>query len=143
MFTAVESWLVAYSTLAYPITAFYQAVIVTATITVAVSLFACQTRYDFTTYAWHLGLTLALLAMILLSLLNVFIFHSEWWDTAIAVVLVVIFTFFIIHDTQLVIGGNHSHAFSEDDYVLAAICLYLDIINLFLQLLSIFGNRRN
>ena len=32
---------------------------------------------------------------------------------------------------------------SPDDYVFAAMNLYLDVINLFLRLLKLFGKRRN
>ena len=53
-----------------------------------------------------------------------------------------LFSFFIVYDTQLIVGGKHSHEFSIDDYAFAAISLYLDIVQLFLYLLRIFGQRR-
>ena len=49
---------------------------------------------------------------------------------------------YIVYDIQLIVGNKH-YAFSIDDYVSAAISLYLDIINLFLfilRLLNIFNN---
>lgn len=54
---------------------------------------------------------------------------------------VLLFSFFIVYDTQLIVGGAHKHAFDIDDYCFAALNLYLDIINLFLFLLQIFGAR--
>jgi len=39
----------------------------------------------------------------------------------------------------MIIGGKHKHKFSVDDYAMAAITLYLDIIQLFLKLLQILG----
>merc|ERR1712048_1175789 len=41
----------------------------------------------------------------------------------------VLFSFYIVYDTQLIVGGRHKkHQFSVDDYALAALNLFLDII---------------
>jgi len=55
-----------------------------------------------------------------------------------------LFTFFIVYDTQKMIGlwGGHKVQFNIDDYCLAALNLYLDIINLFLQILQMFGDKK-
>lgn len=52
---------------------------------------------------------------------------------------VALFTFYIVFDTQRVIGewGGHSTQFSIDDYAYAALSLYIDIVNLFMHLLSL------
>jgi len=55
---------------------------------------------------------------------------------------VLLFTFFIVFDTQMIIGGNHKVQFSIDDYCFAALNLYLDIINLFLHILALLGDRK-
>ena len=49
---------------------------------------------------------------------------------------------YIVYDTQLIIGGKHRNKFAIDDYVFAAINIYLDVINEFLYLLELFGDRR-
>eukprot|EP00928_Gymnodinium_smaydae_P072728 TRINITY_DN56030_c0_g1_i1.p1 TRINITY_DN56030_c0_g1~~TRINITY_DN56030_c0_g1_i1.p1 ORF type:complete len:299 (+),score=45.39 TRINITY_DN56030_c0_g1_i1:96-899(+) len=49
---------------------------------------------------------------------------------------VVLFTFYILYDTSKII-----HHYGPDDYIIASIELYLDIINLFLYILSLLGNR--
>lgn len=51
-----------------------------------------------------------------------------------------LFSIYIIYDTQMIMG-RHRIKFSIDDYVLAAMTIYLDIINLFLILLKLFGRR--
>ena len=54
----------------------------------------------------------------------------------------IIFSFYIIYDTQLIIGGEHKkYQFDVDDYVFATITLYLDIINLFLYILDLLDRR--
>ena len=52
---------------------------------------------------------------------------------AIAVVSSVLFSFFILFDTQNVIQGNYSTPIE------GAIALYLDFFNLFISLLQILG----
>ena len=53
-----------------------------------------------------------------------------------------IFSFYIVYDTQMIVGGEHRRIkFHTDDYVIAAISLYLDIINLFLYLLELLDGR--
>ena len=54
----------------------------------------------------------------------------------------VIFSLYIIYDTQIMLGGNHKYSLSPEEYIFAALNLYLDIINLFMYLLSIFGGSR-
>mmetsp|Transcript_826 Transcript_826/g.1824 ORF Transcript_826/g.1824 Transcript_826/m.1824 type:complete len:253 (+) Transcript_826:112-870(+) len=58
---------------------------------------------------------------------------------------VLLFSFYTIYDTQRILGeyGGHKQQFEIDDYCLAALQLYLDIIELFLFLLELFGERRN
>jgi len=59
---------------------------------------------------------------------------------------VLLFMFYIIFDTQRILGselgGGHAYEFSIDEYVFAAITLYLDLINMFVYILSLFGDRK-
>ena len=59
--------------------------------------------------------------------------------------VLLIFQFYVIFDTQLMLGqwGGHELEFSIDDYAFAAMSLYLDIINLFLNIVQILGLRDN
>lgn len=50
-----------------------------------------------------------------------------------------IFSLYIVYDTQLMMGGNHKYSLSPEEYIFAALNLYLDIINLFLYILTIIG----
>ncbi len=60
---------------------------------------------------------------------------------------VMLFSMYLVYDTQLIAGfrGNgmeNKHKLGADDYVLGALILYLDIINIFIYLLELFGGRR-
>lgn len=50
---------------------------------------------------------------------------------------------YLVFDTQLILGGKHRrHQVSPEEYVFAALNLYLDIVTLFLLLLQIIGLAR-
>ena len=52
---------------------------------------------------------------------------------------VMFFPSFLQNLLGMYLGGKHKYAISMDEYVFAALNLYLDIINLFLYLLRIVG----
>ena len=54
-----------------------------------------------------------------------------------------LFSFYLVFDVQLMIGGNHKYSISPEEYVFAALNIYLDVINLFTYILSIIGSARN
>ncbi|KAL7633843.1 UNVERIFIED_CONTAM: hypothetical protein RMT77_015799 [Armadillidium vulgare] len=72
------------------------------------------------------------------GIINLF-FVSKIIELLISGATAILFSLFIVYDTHLIIIMK----FSTDKYILAAINLYLDIINLFFELLRIFGDRRN
>merc|ERR1712116_63233 len=55
----------------------------------------------------------------------------------------IIFSLYIVFDTQMMMGGNHKYSLDPEEYVFAALNLYLDIINLFLYILHIIGASRD
>ncbi|KAI3382338.1 hypothetical protein SNEBB_010989 [Seison nebaliae] len=95
--------------------------------------FAFQTKYDFTTKN-------SLICVLLFSLIAFGICTSFWHSKMMHVLYCtmgfVLFSFILVFDVQLIIGGKHQYAFSEEDYIFAAFVLYLDIINLFLMILG-------
>jgi FtsH-binding integral membrane protein len=51
---------------------------------------------------------------------------------------VILFGIYLVIDTQMIIGGRRFEI-STDDYVLAALVLYIDIIQLFLYILRMLS----
>ena len=49
---------------------------------------------------------------------------------------------YLVFDTQMMLGGKHKYSLSPEEYIFAALNLYLDIINMFLFILALFGGRR-
>jgi FtsH-binding integral membrane protein len=104
------------------------------------SLFAVMSRRDFS--AWGSFFFIGLLVLFITQLLNAFIFHSTGVAIWIAAVGVLIFSGLLIFDTWRI---TRSGQFGPDDYALAAVTIYLDLLNMFVFILSLLGggNRRN
>jgi len=97
----------------------------------ALSMFAMNTTRDFTTMGKFLFITL--IVVVVGSLLNVFWLHNPWMQVGIASISAILFSAFILYDTQNIIRGNYATP------VDGALALYLDFINLFITLLQILG----
>ncbi|CAL3973050.1 unnamed protein product [Diplocarpon coronariae] len=135
-FTAFEAYSVSVIVSFYQSRVVLQAVLLTAGIFMALTIFACQTKYDFTSWAPYLfG---GLWALILFGFMAAFFPHSSTTELVYSGLGAVIFSGYILVDTQLIM--RHYHVEEE---IAAAISLYLDIINLFLNILRILNSQQN
>ena len=99
------------------------------------SIFAMNTKRDFSGMGKMLFITL--IVVVVAGLINIF-FHSPILQLAIASVSSILFSAFILYDTQNIIRGEY------ETPIEGAIALYLDFLNLFvslLQILGIFGSK--
>lgn len=64
--------------------------------------------------------------------------HGELWVVLIAFGVGLLFSCYLIFDTMLILGKN-SIKFSIDDYIIAALSLYIDILRIFLEVLRILA----
>ncbi|PAV79141.1 hypothetical protein WR25_03215 [Diploscapter pachys] len=115
--------------------------IATLGVSAAIFLFATQTKWDFTSLigiAYLLGISLLMFGIN--AILFAVVFNFEWpliiygWLSSILII------FYMMIDIQLIMGGRRFEL-SEEEYVLAALMLFLDIVNIFLTLLRIFGRK--
>ena len=92
---------------------------------------------------WGTILTVALLVGIILTIVNIFV-GSSMLDIALDWAILFIFFVLTIYDMNK-IKLMQQAGFCEDEklYVYGAMELYLDFINIFLRILSLFGKRRN
>jgi len=100
----------------------------------ALSLFAINSKADYS--SWGKPLFITLIVVIIASLVNIFILQSPLMHVVITAGILLLFSFFTIYDTQNIANGAY------DSPVDAAVSLYLDFLNMFtalLQLLGIFG----
>ena len=54
-----------------------------------------------------------------------------------------IFSLYIVYDTQLMMGGKHKYSLSPEEYIFAALNIYLDVVQLFMYILMIVGGSRS
>jgi FtsH-binding integral membrane protein len=99
------------------------------------TLYAFVSRRDFS--AWGSFLMVGLWVLIGTSLLNLF-FHSAAADLWLASVTVLLFSGLLVFDTWRI-----RNVFGPDEYVGAAVQIYLDLLNIFMAILRVMGNRRN
>jgi FtsH-binding integral membrane protein len=51
---------------------------------------------------------------------------------------VIVFGMYLVFDTQYIVGGqNRKYSINKDDYIMGAMILYIDIINLFIFILDL------
>lgn len=131
-FTVLEAYSISVVTSFYESRVVVQALVLTLGIFVALTLFACQTKYDFTN--WMPYLFGALWFMILFGFVAMFIPFNSTLETIYGALGALIFSGYILVDTQLVM--RHYHVEEE---IAAAISLYLDVLNLFLSILRILN----
>jgi len=107
---------------------------------VGLTFYAMTTKTDFTVFGsllWSLG-----------ALFLVFSLFSVFFGSTMRLIYctlgVLLFSFYLIFDTQLIIGGEDRYAMvGNDDYILGAVILYLDVINIFIYILQILSSSKD
>jgi modulator of FtsH protease len=94
------------------------------------SVFAIKTTADFTSLGKPLFI--AFIVVFVLSIVNIFL-GSPVLHVIISAAMVMLFSVFVIFDTQNIIQGNYETPID------GAVALYLDFFNLFVSLLQILG----
>lgn len=134
-FTLCESVLVGMVVACYTLGSVLEAFGLTCAVTTALTVYTLQSKRDFS--AWGAGLFAALWVMILIGFMQLF-FHGDTMARGLAGAGAILFSLFIIYDTHMIM-----HKVSPEEYIHASVNLYLDIINLFLHLLRLLGERKN
>ncbi|XP_044267441.1 protein lifeguard 4-like [Tribolium madens] len=128
-FTVVEAYTVGVILTYYSQAVVLQALLLTLVIVGSLTFYTFQTKRDFS--AMYSGLFAGLGILIVGGFLQIF-FHSNTFEIVISLGGAFLFCLFIIFDTQMMMK-----TLSAEEYILATINLYLDIINLFLYILRI------
>ncbi|MFC3131585.1 Bax inhibitor-1/YccA family protein [Microbaculum marinum] len=108
----------------------------------ALSLYGYTTKKDLS--GWGSFLFMGLIGVIIASVVNIFLASSAL-QFAISVIGVLVFAGLTAYDTQQIkemYSANDDGTMSGRKAIMGALRLYLDFINLFVMLLSLFGNRQ-
>jgi len=109
-----------------------EAFALTAITFAGLSLYVVYSRKDFSFMSGFL--MTGLIVVIVGGLLNMFFIQSGMMHFVMSGASVLLFSGFILYDTS-----NILRYYGTDEYVSATLALYLDILNLFVALLSILG----
>jgi modulator of FtsH protease len=101
------------------------------------SLFAVFSRRDFS--AWGSFFFVGVLVLLLTSLLNLF-FRNEVASLWIAGATIFVFGGLLVFDTWRIVRSGQ---YGPNDYVPAAVSIYVDLLNIFFAILRLLGGRRN
>ncbi len=106
---------------------------------VIMSIYGYVTKTDLTKF-WTI-LIVGLISIIILTLINIFFIHSSWFDLVLSIVWLLIFLWLTAWDLQLL--KIMAKTWDKRLEIVFWVSLYLDFINIFLELLRIFwGSKR-
>jgi modulator of FtsH protease len=94
----------------------------------AISLYAINTKRDFSGIGKYLFV--ALIVLIVVGIVNMFM-QSSMLHMVISAVSGILFSFYLIYDTQNIVNNRFDHPMT------AAVGVYIDILNIFLSILNL------
>jgi len=147
IFTAAEGFMLGSICAYFSADAVLIAAGITCGVTLGLTLFAFQTKIDFTACG---GMLCALLMVLMIAGFCFSLAGAGAFGPNFRYVMIgygsagaLVFSLYIVYDTQLMMGGKHKYSLDPEEYIFAALNIYLDIINLFMYILMIVGATSN
>ncbi|XP_014677966.1 PREDICTED: protein lifeguard 4-like [Priapulus caudatus] len=131
VFTLVESYVVGTIVTFYDQMMVLQAFGLTFAVVAGLTVYTLQSKRDLT--SWGAGLFSVLWILILAGFMQFFL-QSDVLELLLSAGGAIVFSLFIVYDLSMLM-----HKLSPEEYIIAAINLYLDIINLFLYILRLLN----
>lgn len=129
-FTVCEAVMVGTIVAAFQATVVMKALVITLFLFAGLTLFTLKSGWDFSQLGpWLWGLLWVLIGA---SFVQLFLPYSQTTDLVFAVLGALVFAGYIMYDTYTLVNR-----LSPDEWVVATVSLYLDIINLFINILRI------
>ena len=126
--------------LAFSIASIAYVVLITAAMFGFMSLYGYVTKTDLTSAGSIL--TMCLFGIILALIVNLFLMNSVL-DTILSILGVIVFSGLTAYDTQNIKNTLYSDGDLIKKEIIGALNLYLDFVNIFLDLIKLFGKRRD
>lgn len=112
----------------------YISIIITTGTTTSLILYSFIATTDFTEYYTYM--VAIFMCLFFIGFVNIF-FNNTIIQIIISGGGALVFACFIVFDMQMILGQKHiKYKYSVDDFILAAMCLYLDVINMFLYIIQ-------
>ncbi|XP_072558357.1 protein lifeguard 2-like isoform X1 [Paramormyrops kingsleyae] len=116
---------------------------ITALVCLSVTIFSFQTKIDVTSCQNVLFVLCMVVFFSGLIFLIVLPFgYVPWLHAVYAALGALAFSVFLAFDTQLLMGSKH-YSISPEEYVFAALNIYLDIVYIFTFILQLFGSQHD
>ena len=136
IFTVCEAWVASFTCIEFPPTTVFVAAVATVGVVVGAFFYALFCEIDFN---WVAGFLFAsLFGLIFMAIFSIF-YWTAWMNVLYTGLAILIFSIYIMLDLYLIIGKD-GISYSKDDYIVAALTLYIDIMRLFLEILIASGN---
>jgi FtsH-binding integral membrane protein len=135
VFTLCISYTVGIVITYYEVDSVIKSLFITVSLFFVLSIYTMYSKRDFSFMG--AGLFAALWILIIVMILNIFLPFGSTGELLINLFGAILFSLMIIYDIYRL-----KDVYSADDYILAVIDLYLDIINLFLFILKLLGKKK-
>ncbi|EMD37324.1 hypothetical protein CERSUDRAFT_65023 [Gelatoporia subvermispora B] len=132
-FTALEAFALGVMVAFFDNILVLQALLITLGVFLGLTLFTFQSKYDFSGFGpWLFG---GLIAIMMTGFVAMFLPFNRTFDLVMAICGCLLFSGYIVYDTYII-----TKKLSPDEYIMAAISLYLDFINLFINILRVLND---
>lgn len=133
LYTVCQGFLVGLVSSHYEVEEVLYAITITAAITFGLSIYATTTKEDFTMKGGMLFS--AIMALSIGSLISIF-YRGEFFMLILSIGGAAVFSMYIVYDLQMIMG-DRKLSISAEEYIFAALTLYVDIVRIFMELLKI------
>ncbi|XP_014679534.1 PREDICTED: protein lifeguard 2-like [Priapulus caudatus] len=141
IFTVAFSYLVGTISSYYDTKIVLMAMGISTIVCLTVSIFSIQTKYDFT--KWGGMLFVAAMVLMIFGIFAIILYrYIPFLNIVYSALMALLFTAFLAFDTQMVMG-NKRYSLSPEEYIYGALQIYVDVIYIFLAILSLTGSASN
>ncbi|XP_031235786.1 protein lifeguard 2-like isoform X2 [Mastomys coucha] len=135
-FTILEGLLLGSISVFYRVEEILWAIGATTVVTLVLTLFALQTKWDFTLLN---GVMFVFTTVLLIYGIILLVVQSYWLHLVYSALGTLFFSMYLVMDVQMMVGGHYHYVIDPEEYIFAALNIYVDIINLFVFILDLIG----
>ncbi|CAI5451396.1 unnamed protein product [Caenorhabditis angaria] len=139
VFTIAAGVMTMFVTACYNVQSVLITLLITTVCSASVIIFSIKTKYDLTSkIGVAFMLSMVLFTFGLFALIFTLAFKWAFLYSVYSGLAALLMMFYLAIDIQMLMGG-HKYELSPEDYIFAAMQIFLDILNIFLMLLNIIG----
>ncbi len=125
----------------FEVTSLIYVFLIAAVVFALFALIGAKTKLDLSKISTYLFM--GLIALIICTIINIFLNNTSF-DFIISVIGILLFIGYVAYDIQVILRSHDLDAIPEENLAIyGALQLYLDFINIFIDLLNIIGKNRN